>query len=164
MNILTPKNNLGYQKLETNWSNGIHSGTNYSINSAPSKKKAMKPVDFSMNQRWIARALPDGRISTRNRWAPEEEHVRTYIWFLLHFTLFINKNNINSPEQFANLSPNNNIPINDADQHPIIESIQFNEEVLVAVGVVETRKIVFIFQVKEQVESPLVICELMLYR
>jgi len=39
----------------------------------------MKPVDFSMNQRWIARALPDGRISTRNRWAPEEEHVRTYI-------------------------------------------------------------------------------------
>jgi hypothetical protein len=61
------------------------------------------------------------------------------------------------------LSPNNNIPINDGDQHPIIESIQFNDEVLVAVGVVATRKIVFIFEVKEQVESPLVTCELMLH-
>ena len=57
--------------------------------------------------------------------------------------------------------PNNRIPIDDADQHPIIESVQFNDKVFVAVGVIGTRKILFTFEVKEQVESPLVICELL---
>lgn len=60
--------------------------------------------------------------------------------------------------------PNKGIPIDDADRHPIIESVQFNDELFVAVGVVGTRTIVFLFEIKEhEAESPLVIYQLLIY-
>ncbi|XP_057369937.2 LOW QUALITY PROTEIN: uncharacterized protein LOC130691049 [Daphnia carinata] len=119
--------------LERKWTKGIYTISNYKWNLHPQKKRTSEPIYFSMSASLMVRVSPTGRISTRNRWAPEEE-------------------------QIAHLLPNKNIPIDNFDLHPIIKSVQFNGDTFAAVGLVGTRKILFLFNVKEHADPLLLRC------
>ncbi|KAI9564844.1 hypothetical protein GHT06_008585 [Daphnia sinensis] len=121
------------KKLERKWTKGIYTSSNYPLEFTPPKNKTSEPIYFSMSKSLIVRVLPTGRISTRNRWAPEDEHI-------------------------AHLIPNKNIPIDNVDLHPIMKSVQFNGDTFAAVGLVGTRKILFLFSVKEHAEPLLLRC------
>ncbi|KZS21771.1 Uncharacterized protein APZ42_011771 [Daphnia magna] len=121
------------KKLERNWARGIYTSSNYPIELTPPKKRTNEPIYFSMNESLIVSVSPTGRISTRNRWAPEEEHI-------------------------AHLLPNKNIPIDNFDLHPMIESVQFNGDTFAAVGLVGTRKILFLFNATGHSEPLLLRC------
>ena len=59
--------------------------------------------------------------------------------------------------QVAKIVPNRKLPINDADLYPKISSIQCAGDRFVAIGMIEDRKILFIFELRQKYPSPLVI-------
>lgn len=71
-NFISSEKSLLLKKLENNWKTGFHIHTSFYMNQTVTKNN-----DFDMNDRWIFKALANGRISIRNRWAPEAEHVGT---------------------------------------------------------------------------------------
>lgn len=58
--------------------------------------------------------------------------------------------------QIADIVANRSLPINGTDLYPKITSVQFTGEQLVAIGMIDDRKILFIFNIKQKYPSPLV--------